>query len=119
MLSKTERKILKQIVDITTKIEKKTLSLDTINLKEKIDTKNEINRLDNMLKSYLNKYSNNYKRVLKHRIIKKANLLIDDLILIHKTYNKIGIIWYAPLSYEKYDEFNNSLPERIKFVFQK
>lgn len=45
--------------------------------------------LKDLDKGDISKYSDNYKRVLKHRILRKQNEVIECALLINKLRNKL------------------------------
>ena len=48
--------------------------------------------LKDLDKGDISKYSDNYKRVLKHRILRKQNEVIECALLINKLRNKLDAL---------------------------
>jgi len=134
MLSKTERELLNGLLDLVAKYEKaeskkKELSNKKKMYYEKRKNKQEIDEITEKTQNYITDYfkkfkkPSSYKRVFKHRLKKKANCLMDDLILILKTYEGLGILdkelkIYSLFSTNKYSELKHVLPEDIRFLFK-
>ncbi len=134
MLSKTERKLLNGLLDLVAKHEKAKNKQQKLSNKkglyyEKRKNDQEIKEITektrNYITDYFKKFKNpsSYKRVFKHRLKKKANCLMDDLILILKTYEGLGILdkelkIYSLFSTNKYSELKHVLPEDIRFLFK-
>lgn len=135
MLSNTERKILtdllkkiNNLIDLSN--EKNILEKEVKNqgikgkkLKRKIEIAKEITIITNELLDYFNDFKTNYKRVLKHRIKKKVNRMMDDLILIHHTYEILGdldknMTIHNLFPIGKYAELKSALPSNIRRFFQ-
>lgn len=141
MLSKTERDLLNGLLDLVAKYEKakskkKELSnekalyleirknnLEISKNKQEIDEITEKTR--NYITDYFKKFKNpsSYKRVFKHRLKKKANCLMDDLILILKTYEGLGILdkelkIRSLFSINKYSKLKHLLPEDINEIIR-
>ncbi|MCJ7571820.1 MAG: hypothetical protein MUO82_08090 [Candidatus Thermoplasmatota archaeon] len=125
MLSKKERKILKDIskkynhlLDLL--LEKNTLKqeLDKKELKgkkfkRKIELPKEINQVTAELSLYFKDFSNDYKRVFKHRIKKKANLMLDDLILLCNVCMILGL-FDEKMAIYRLLPFGNKFEENLK-----
>lgn len=135
MLSKTERELLNGLVDLATEYVKAESKKQELSNKKKMyyekrKNKQEIKEITEKIQNYIPDYfkkfkkPSSYKRVFKHRLKKKANCLLDDLILILRTYEDLGFLdkelkIYSLFSTNKYSELKNSLPEDIRLLFKK
>ena len=134
MLSKTERELLNGLVDLATEYVKAESKKQELSNKKKMyyekrKNKQEIKEITEKIQNYIPDYfkkfkkPSSYKRVFKHRLKKKANCLLDDLILILRTYEDLGFLdkelkIYSLFSTNKYSELKDSLPEDIRLLFK-
>lgn len=115
MLSKSERKILGQLA--ASILEKDVRKLRNEKLRGEGKRKNTkiINNLKRKIKLYSYSYSDNYKRVLKHRVKNKAQQMIDDLLIILQTHSFLKINIEDFLSNDKHILLRHYLPQSITF----
>ena len=119
MLSKNQREIMADIFDIITNLEKakkqkQGFRKDSYSQKKKDHNEKEIERLENELNNYKLYYTYNYRSVMKHRVNKKANRAIDDLILFFQTYKYLHDPYYSPVRYDKLKDLYESVYKMLK-----
>lgn len=131
MLSKKEKKILIDINKLANKLKdlkSKKEKLDGKKLKgkelgNKIQIEKDIKNIEKQLKTYFQDYSIEYKRVLKHRLIKKANQMADDLLLLLDTYQILGFCdkdfkYFCLLHPQKYLDLKISLSKFADSIYR-
>jgi len=116
MLSKSEFEILKGLADLITKRDMEKIRNEILKSTEKRKSTTKIRRLETRIKFYLNKYSDNYRRVLKHRIKKKTQQMINDLIIILQTYEHLGMSIKDFLPNDKHIMLRHYFPQSITLI---
>ena len=92
MLSKNQRKVLEDLFNLVIKYgelkdQKEELDKEKgQKLIEKMKIGRNLKDTEEKLFNYFSDYSINRKRVFKHRLLQKADMLMNDLILLHKTH---------------------------------
>jgi len=113
MFSKSEFKILNGLADLITKRDMEKIRNEILKSTGERRRIKKIRKLETRIKLYLNKYSKNYRRVLKHRIKKKTQQMINDLIIILQTYEHLGINIKDFLPNDKHIILRHYLPQSI------
>lgn len=113
MLSKSEFEILNGLADLITKRDMEKFRNEILKSIGKRKNTKKIKGLETRIKFYLNNYSDNYRRVLKHRIKKKTQQMINDLIIILQTYEHLGIKIKDFLPNDKNIMLRHYIPQNI------
>ena len=119
MLSKSERKILGQLAELILERDIRKTRSEELHREEKRKNTKKINSLEREIDFFSFSYSNNYKRVLKHRIRKKAEQMVDDLLVILQTHDYLKIKTKDFLSNDKHILLRHYLPDSMTFKADK
>lgn len=119
MLSPSERRILGELAHIITERDRQRLFRMRQRGKQRRPYDAKIAELENEIRNYLEKVSDNYRRVLKHRVKNKANRSVQDLLLVFKTYEYLEIDLSIFLSPETYAEMKYYFPKEKEYVYWK